>query len=182
MEIRLSLLLLVLLLTSGVALSASRPHAVRDPQSFDTKALIELEDAAAVARGNLDVARQLTTTYLRLGQPGLAIAAVRHAPPELARDPVLTHRLSQAYEASGRVEDALNTAQLAFARCATPGASCNQATMAALEVHLDALATLQRWGVQDPRRDSRTGLAYQLAQRTARIASLGLVPGNSAAE
>jgi hypothetical protein len=86
---------------------------------------------------------------------------------------LLTHRLSQAYEASGRVDDALNTAQLARARCVLPGATCPPATMAALDMHADALGMLQRWGVQQPRRDSRTALAYRLAQRTARIASLG---------
>jgi hypothetical protein len=177
MEIRLSLLLLAVLLMAGVALSASHPRAVSDPMAAETRALAELEDAAALARGDLDVARKLTTAYLRLGQPGLVIAAVRSAQPELARDPLLTHRLSQAYEASGRVDDALTTAQLAFARCTTPDAGmtgCNIATLTALEVHLSALAMLQRWGVQEPRRDTRTALAYQLAQRTARIASLGV--------
>jgi hypothetical protein len=171
MEIRLSFVLLTLLLVSGVALSASRPRAVTDPHAEETRVLAELEDAAALGRADLDVARRLTTTYLRLGQPGLAIATVRSAPPEMARDPLLTHRLSQAYEASGRVFDALNTAQLAFARCTADGA-CSLATQAALEVHLSALTMLQRWGVQEPRRDTRTALAYQLAQRTARIASL----------
>jgi hypothetical protein len=178
MEIRLSLLLLALLFTSGLALSASRPRAVH-PQGqdvhdlSDVMALAELEDAAAVARGDLEVARRLSTTYLRLGQPGLAIATVRRAPSELARDPLLTHRLSQAYEASGRVEDALNTAQLALARCVGPS-SCSPSTSAALEVHIEALTMLRRWGVQEPKRDVRTGLAYRLAQRTARIASLGV--------
>jgi hypothetical protein len=173
MEIRLSLALLVLLLVSGAALSASRPRAVRDPASLETAALAELEDNASLARGNLELTRRLATTYLRLGQPGLVIAAVRSAPPELGRDAVLTHRLSQAYEASGRVDDALNTAQLARARCALPSSACSPATMAALDMHAEALAMLLRWGVQEPRHDTRTALAYRLAQRTARIASLG---------
>lgn len=173
MEIRLSLALLVLLLVSGAALSASRPHALRDPASLETAALAELEDNASLARGDLELTRRLATTYLRLGQPGLVIAAVRSAPPELGRDALLTHRLSQAYEASGRVDDALNTAQLARARCALPSASCSPATMAALDMHAEALAMLLRWGVQEPRHDTRTALAYRLAQRTARIASLG---------
>jgi hypothetical protein len=178
MEIRLSLALLVVLLVAGAALSASRPRAVSDPLSSETQALAELEDTASLARGDLDVARRLTTTYLRLGQPGLAIAAVRSAPSELGRDPMLTHRLSQAYEAVGRVEDALSTAQLARARCASPAAACSPALLATFDMHAEALAMLQRWGVQDPRRDSRTALAYRLAQRTARIASLGLVSVN----
>jgi hypothetical protein len=175
MEIRLSLALLVVLLIAGAALSASRPRAVSDPLSSETQALAELEDTASLARGDLEVARRLTTTYLRLGQPGLAIATVRSAPAELGRDPMLTHRLSQAYEAVGRVEDALSTAQLARARCASPASVCAPALLATFEMHAEALAMLQRWGVQEPRRDSRTALAYRLAQRTARIASLGLV-------
>lgn len=174
MEIKLSLLLIVLLLVSGAALSAGHPKAVGISE-HDLKTLSELEDAAALSRNNLDVARRLTTLYLRLGQPGLAIAAVRSVPPELARDAVLTHRLAQAYEATGRVDDALNTAQLALARC-TARSGCSHGTAATLEMHVEALGMLQRWGVQEPRRDSRTALAYRLAQRTARIASLGLLP------
>jgi tetratricopeptide (TPR) repeat protein len=173
MEIKLSLLLLALLLISGAALSAGRPKAVGNAREHDLRALAELEDAAALARNDLEVTRRLATSYLHLGQPGLAIAAVRSAPAELARDAVLTHRLSQAYEASGRVDDALNTAQLALARC-TPRSGCPLGTAAGLETHVEALTMLQRWGVQEPRRDTRTALAYRLAQRTARIASLAL--------
>jgi hypothetical protein len=173
MEIRLSLGLLALLIGAAITLSASRPHALYDPASADTRALAELEDAASQSRGNLELVRTLATTYLRLGQAGLAIAAIRNAPPEQARDALLTHRLSQAYEASGRVEDALSTALLASARC-TGDHTCSPSTAAALEMHAEALATLMRWGVQDPRHDARTGLAYRLAQRTARIASLGM--------
>jgi hypothetical protein len=175
MEIKLSLLLLALLLVSGATLSAAHPKAVGNVRDHDLKALSELEDAAALARNDLDVARRLTTMYLQLGQPGLAIATVRSAPAELARDAVLTHRLSQAYEASGRVDDALNTAQLAQARC-TPRSGCSHSVSATLEMHIEALGMLQRWGVQEPRRDTRTALAYRLAQRTARIASLALSP------
>ena len=177
MEIRLSLGLLALLFVAAAALSASRPRAVIDPVGSDTHALAELEDAASLARGDIGVTRRLATTYLRLGQPGLAIATIRSAPPELTRDPMLTHRLSQAYEASGRVDDALSTAQLARARCrseATSASLCTAAIQTTLEMHEEALSMLVRWGVQEPRRDTRTALAYRLAHRTARIASLGL--------
>src|SRR5262249_35030236 len=136
--------------------------AVFEPTSIDAHELADLEDAASLHHHDLDLTRRLAATYLRLGQPGLTIAAVRGAPPELARDPMLTHRLSQAYEASGRVEDALGTAQLARARCAAASdgrTACSAATQAALEMHEEALAMLQRWGVQEPRRDSRTALA-----------------------
>ena len=185
MEIRVSLLLLVVLVVTGSALSASDPKSFVDPADGDTQLLAQLEDAASVARGDLAVTQRLAATYLRLGHPGLAITAVRAAPPEIGRDPMLTHRLAQAYEASGRVEDALGTAELALARCrcsATQGEACDQSahcspsTVAAFEMHREALTMLMRWGVSDPKHDTRTGLAYRLAQRTARIASLAVHP------
>ncbi len=191
MEIRLSVVLLAVLLLLGSALSASEPATVQTEAARavvgmgvgDASGLAQLEDAVALDRSNLERTRELATVYLRLGQPGLAISAVRAAPPELARDALLTHRLAQAYEASGRVDDALATAQLAHARClcALSGSEmctniprCSGGTLAALEMHEEALATLTRWGVADPRHDGRTGLAYKLAQRTARIASIAL--------
>jgi hypothetical protein len=185
MEIRVSLVLLAALVVTGSALSASGPSALVDPISVEAQQLSQLEDAASAARGDLTLTQRLAATYLRLGHPGLAITAVRAAPPEVGRDPVLTHRLAQAYEASGRVEDALGTAELALARCkcvvaqelsCEQAARCSASTIAALEMHQDALTMLLRWGVSDPRHDTRTALAYRLAQRTARIASLAIRP------
>lgn len=181
MEIRVSLVLLVVLVVTGSALSASGPAALVDPVSLESQQLTWLEDAASASRGDLALTQRLAATYLRMGHPGLAITAVRAAPPDVARDPMLTHRLAQAYEASGRVEDALGTAELAIARCkcvagqgdlCESAARCSAATVAALEMHQEALTMLMRWGVTDPKRDTRTALAYRLAQRTARIASL----------
>lgn len=186
MEIRLSVVLLAVLLLLGSALSASDPIAVRTAEQGEAGELAQLEDAVAQNRADLPLTRSLAGTYLRLGQPSLAIAAVRAAPAELGRDPMLTHRLAQAYEATGRVEDALATAELAHARClcslrdsemCTNIPKCTGSLLAALEMHQEALSMLARWGVSDPRRDGRTGLAYKLAQRTARIASLGITDG-----
>jgi hypothetical protein len=187
MEIRVSVVLLVVLVVTGSALSASEPRSLVDPVDPDSVALAQLEDAASASRGNLALTQRLAATYLKLGHPGLAISAVRAAPAEVGRDPMLTHRLAQAYEASGRVLDALGTAELALARCrCAAGAraddaecrgtrSCSPSTMAAFEMHAEALAMLVRWGVTEPRHDTRTALAYRLAGRTARIASLGLI-------
>ena len=181
MEIRVSLVLLAVLVVTGSALSAAKPDALVDPASTESQQLSQLEDAASGARSDLALTQRLAAAYLRLGHPGLAITAVRAAPPEVVRDPLLTHRLAQAYEASGRVEDALGTAELALARCrcsapqdesCDPASQCSASTFAALTMHQDALMMLVRWGVSDPRRDTRTALAYRLAQRTARIASL----------
>ena len=84
---------------------------------------------------------------------------------ELARDPQHRWTIGEHMQ--------ITRTQLARARCASPSAACSPATMAALDMHAEALGMLQRWGVQEPRRDTRTALAYRLAQRTARIASLG---------
>jgi hypothetical protein len=184
MEIRLSVVLLAVLLVLASALSASHPTAVELVDAGEATALAILEDSVARKRDDLELTRELAATYLRMGRPGLVIATVRTAPPELSRDPMLTHRLAQAYEASGRVEDAFATAQLAHARCmcvlrgselCASVPRCTGSTLAALEMHEEALSMLAQWGVEDPRRDGRTGLAYKLARRTARIASLGLV-------
>lgn len=183
MEIRLSVGLLAVLAFAAHALTASEPVAVLDPSDPDVHALAQLEDATAQARTDLERTRQLANEYLHRGRPGLAIATVRAAPPDLVRDPLLTHRLAQAYEATGRVDDALATAQLAHARCLCSARGvqtcasvprCSIGMLTALEMHEDALEMLARWGVQDPRHDGRTGLAYRLAQRTARIASIGV--------
>ncbi|MDD9933751.1 MAG: hypothetical protein OXT09_09115 [Myxococcales bacterium] len=185
MEIRLSVLFLVLLGGLAYGLLAQEPTATLEPGTGTSTELMALEDAFAADRGDLDLARRLSAEYLRMGQPGMAIAAVRAAAPELAADPLLSHRLSLAYEASGRLDDALATAHLALTRCeraigssraalttVPPRFACNPPTLISLEQHTQALVSMVRWGVTDPRTDPRAPVARNLAQRRASIASL----------
>ena len=104
---------------------------------------------------SLELARGLAASYLRLGEPALAIGVVRSVSPELVTDPILTHRLAQAYEAVGRLDDAAATAAVARARClraigssdalatAAPARfDCSPSALVTLEQHEQALTQM----------------------------------------
>jgi hypothetical protein len=183
MEVRLNLLVVVLLGLSWAHLTASTPVASFEPRSSASRELAALEDAFAHAPDDVVLARQLAETYLDLGRPGLAIAALRSGDPTLLEHPLVAHRLAQAYEASGRVLDAYSTADLALQRCARglgtldapsntplPRHVCDQHEHAVLATHHRALSLMVEWGVAVPGRDPRTEVAYDLAFRRARVA------------
>lgn len=183
MEIRLNLVLLGALAIIWATLSATEPAAAIHPDDPTRHDLAELEDRFARDRTDVVAARRLATQYLEIDRPGLAIATLRSASPELLDDPMLAHRLAQAYEMTGRVLDAHATARLALARCArslgTAGSSsatplprygCSEREYAALDRHLVALDHMVRWGVAEPRGDHRTQLAYDIALRQVRVA------------
>jgi hypothetical protein len=185
MEIRLSLGLLALLGVMAFGLTSRTPEAVPASRGDAAQELAELEDAFAAAHHDLAVAQRLSASYLRLGEPALAIGVVRSVTPDLVADPILTHRLAQGYEAVGRLDDAVATAAVAHARClravgssdafaaSTPaGFACSPAALVALEQHAQALSHMLRWGVSDPRTDPRARLARRLAERRVRIASI----------
>jgi len=184
MEIRLNLALLAALGIAWAALTATEPVAALDPASAETRDLLALEDLFALNHSDIGLARRLSERYLELDRPGLAVAALRSADPELLEDPMLSHRLAQAYEASGRMLDALATAEVALARCGRslgtadsfsttplPRYGCGEREYAVLAMHQEALDHMVRWGVADPQRDERTRLAYDLALRRVRVAS-----------
>jgi hypothetical protein len=189
MEIRLSLGLLALLGVMAFGLTSRAPQAVLPTQGEAVQELAELEDAFAAAHDDLALAQRLAATYLRFGEPALAIGVVRNVSPDLVTDPILTHRLAQAYEAVGRLDDAVATAAVAHARClravgssealaasTPPRFGCSSAALVALEQHAQALSHMLRWGVTDPRSDPRAREARHLAERRVRIASLGQEP------
>lgn len=184
METKVNLVLLAILGVAWGAVSLAEPAAALDPQASSTNELAQLEDAFAADRGNAGLAARLADHYVDLRSPQLAVAALGASTPEVRRDPAILHRLAQAYEETGRVEDALGTARLALARCAraigtsraseltpVPTHDCTERTYAALDMHASALAHMVRWGVTDPQTDRRTPTAYALAVRSARILS-----------
>jgi hypothetical protein len=183
MELRINVVLLSLLACAWAGLSVSEPVAALEPGAPETRALASLEDEFAAHPGDLRLARALSAAYLDVGRPGLAVATLRAADPTLLEDPTLAHRLAQAYERSGRVLDALATADLALQRCAralgsddashatpVPRFGCSERTYASLDVHRSALGHMVRWGVAEPASDSRTAKAYRLATRSATLA------------
>src|SRR5688572_13474960 len=117
MEIRVNVVLLGVLVVAWASLSASEPAAALDPEDPATRELAALEDAFAHDPNDAALGRALAEAYLDIDQPGLAIAAIRASSADLMDDPMLAHRLSQAYERSGHLLDALATAELAAARC-----------------------------------------------------------------
>ena len=184
MEIRISLGLMVALMVTAWGLSAHRPRAVMAPHRSDTGELAAIEDEFARNRDGLALGRRLAANYLRQEHPGLAIAAIRAADAALLADPILSHRLAQAYEKSGRLDDAVATANLALARCGralgtreagsvtrTPAYGCSAGEFAVIERHQRALLLMNGWGVQDPRTDPRAKLARLLSERRARLAT-----------
>jgi hypothetical protein len=183
MEIRLSLGVLALLGVIAFGLTARPPIAALSPDTPYAAELAALEDSLAADPADLQVARQLAGEYLRLGRPAFALGVVRAVRPALVVDPLLTHRLAQAYEALGRLDDAAITASVARARClralgersmlfAQPDPlQCTPAALVALEQHEQALLQMVRWGVTDPRTDPRARLAHRTAERFVRIAS-----------
>jgi hypothetical protein len=184
MEIRLSLALLALLGAIAFSLTARPPIAALAPDGSYAVELAALEDALAANPADVQVARRLAGEYQRLGRPAFALGVVRAVRPELVVDPLLTHRLAQAYEALGRLDDAAITAAVARARCLRALAGpqtvlfvppnplqCSPATLVALEQHEDALLLMVRWGVNDPRVDPRARVAHRTAERLVRIAA-----------
>jgi hypothetical protein len=181
MEVRASALILLLLVVGAVGLTAVAPEAVVPQQGFSR--LSQLEDGFAQDPTDVHTASLLAATYVELRRPALAIALIRSVGSRSLEDPHLTHQLARAYEATGRIPDALGTANLAFARCAraigssdtpnvtrVPEHSCSEQALASLERHRNALGHMNAWGVQDAR-DPRTALAYQVAERRVSLAS-----------
>lgn len=183
MELRVNVVLLLLLAGVWAQQTATSPSATFAAEDPGTAELARMEDAFALDSDDVVLARRLAETYLDLQRPGLAIATLRSGDPALLEHPVVAHRLAQAYEQSGRVEDALATSDLALARCArslgtsdapsgtaVPRFSCDGHQHAVLRMHREALRRMVEWGVARPATDPRARLAYELASRRARIA------------
>ncbi len=184
MEIKLNVLLLGCLAFAwwGVASLRTEPCLTQDPGVRDR--LGALEDRAAHRPDHPIVVAELMDAYLDTGEAGAAIAVAGRAAPELLESPRILHRLSHAYEASGRVDDALATATSAVSRCEAAlrlGRSgslqvstrfgCSARLRAGLDTHRRALAHMRRLGITDPRADARTLIAYRLASRSVQLAA-----------
>lgn len=183
-EMKVNVVLLAVLGGCWAAVTLAEPAAALDPRDPTVAELAELEDAYAADRSNSELAQRLADHYLGLHSPQLAVAALSAAAPAVREDPAVLHRLAQSYEETGRMEDALATAQLALARCARalgtadasevtppPAHRCSERTYAALDMHANALTHLARWGVTDVHNDPRARTAYALAVRSVRIVS-----------
>src|SRR5690606_6588624 len=171
LEIRANLLLMAVVGLVWLGLRAHAPERIGDPRELTQ--LAALEDAAGADPHDRRALVALTDAYLESGHPMLAVSALRNADRVLLEEPVVAHQLARAYESSGRLLDALATADLALARCgrvigaqpldtAVPHFACTERTYALLETHKSALERMVRWGIVDPRVDPRAQRAYDL--------------------
>lgn len=187
LEIRLNAALIALAGLLWLALYAHAPTLTSSPHEMAQ--LGQLEDAFNRTPDSLSALVALSEAYLESSHPQLAVALVRSASPKLLEEPAVTHQLASAYERSGRLLDALATADLALARCARvlgaaaslkelPRYRCSERTFATLETHKSALERMVHWGIVDPRVDPRAQRAYDLALRRARIA-VGELPAST---
>ncbi len=182
MEYGVNILVAALLFGTWAALTAVDPVAVSEPKSISSTRLVFLEDALAHDRASLGLAEQLAGAYLEMGMPALAIGVLRDAAIDLSDSPLAVHRLAEAYEATGRMEDALATSERALTRCGRslgldpatnvgprPARGCEMRDYIAFEMHRSALARMVQWGVASSD-DTRVQLAYEMARRRASIA------------
>jgi len=188
LEIRVNLVLIAFVALVWLGLYAQTPSRLGEPQAMAQ--LGALEERAARHPDDAVVLASLSERYLAAGYPLLAITAIRAADEVLLERPEIAHQLARAYEGSGRLLDALATADLALTRCArvlgakhvvtaVPTFDCDERTLAKLDIHKGALERMVRWGVVDPRVDARAKRAYDVAQRRARIAVGELPPGDT---
>ena len=177
-EIRFNLVLIALASLCWAALSA---HSVEPILEAPELAELRRVEANAARSGAPDDLVVLSEAYLSRGFPALAVVALRAAEPHHLEVPAVAHQLARAYEQSGRLIDALATADLALVRCSrvlgarflstqVPPYGCSERTLAKLDMHKGALERMARWGIVDPRSDPRAQRAYDLALRRARIA------------
>lgn len=127
-----------------------------------------------------DAFRELLQAYVDADQPALAVALAGRARAYSRRDPFVTYQLARAYGRLGRFEDAAETARLARARCESelygsdairsPRGPCSARLFVAMDTHVRAMETLVRWNVVGVS-DSRYNQAFEVVQRTARLAS-----------
>lgn len=184
MEIRINVVLIALLAAVWLGLRAHSPAAV--VAEAQAPSLATLEDTFAHDRMNQIALSSLTEAYLEASQAELAIVVLRAAEPALLEEPGIAHQLARAYEQTGRLHDALATADLALTRCArvlgarpldtaVPHFGCSENIYSKLDIHRLALERMVQWGIVDPRVDPRATRAYDEANRKRRmvINSLG---------
>lgn len=182
MELGINLVVFAGLGLTWMVLTPDEIHA--DFPRADAPRLGALERQLHEDPSDLPVLRELSTAYLAAQRPGAAVAALRSADPALLEHPALGRALAESYEAMGRFDDALASAQLTLDRCAralgasdgpsgtaVPRFRCSAREYAGLSIHEEALRRIVAWNVVRVG-DRRIAHAYDLALRRARIASV----------
>lgn len=148
--------------------------------------LAEIEDAYYHNAGDALLGQKLSAEYRERGEPGLALATLRHMSPSAKGAPAIQHEYALIYADLGRLPEAIAAERIAVVRCArllgygpvpNAPATCTEGQLTRMELHLSVMEQLNRMGVSDPSLDpARTREAFESSFRTARLAS---VPGAS---
>lgn len=143
--------------------------------------LAELEDAYYNNAGDAVLGQRLSAEYRERGEPGLALAALRQMSPAAKGAPAIQHEYALIYADLGRLPEAIAAERIALVRCAriigygevpNAPATCNEASLTRMELHLSVMERLNRMGVVDPSLDpDKVREAFDASVRTARLAS-----------
>ncbi len=142
-------------------------------RSAERNRLVRLEHASAEARASRATLLELAEGYLDARQPGMAIATIERASPELRTVAEVEHLYARALVAAGRATEALMAERRALSACArAPGTdACSASLQASSARRIALLETLQGFGVEDaPMNPKATQLAYVVATRPVAVA------------
>lgn len=125
-----------------------------------------LEDQAAAQPTDPARVKELAQAYLDARQPGMALAAIEHAPVSVREQPTVEHLYARALLEQGRSADALAAEQRVLARCADGATPCSSYLVASATRRADILAQLVQLGIEDANaHPEASGLAYLNATR-----------------
>lgn len=132
-----------------------------------------------VARSPADEAKliKLGQAYVARGAPGLAVAAIRNAPPELQQSPHVQHLWARALLHQGLASQALAMQRQVLQAC--DQGRCDLNLQARAQHHECFLQGLVQRGIEDYRRDPDGALdAYRDVEKTM-VAIVSPMPSSS---
>lgn len=128
------------------------------------RALARLEARVALHPHDAHALAQLADAYLERSAPGLAEAALEHAPAAVREEPRIADARARALSLLGKPRLALEVQRSVLARC--DESPCPRALAARASQRAGWLAELIRMGVRDPERQPRLAeLAYRRSVR-----------------
>jgi hypothetical protein len=141
-----------------------------DSRAFSVGNLDGLERAVAATPDATSTAR-LVGAYLDRGEPGLAMAALDHARPEVRVVAALATLEARTLFARGRARQALAAAERASQACADDG--CAAWVLASATRQVAFLEQVVADGIEDPTTaPDRVQAAYERSARTVRLVAM----------
>jgi hypothetical protein len=131
--------------------------------------LDQAEGLAAAAPSSAAALAALAGAYVERGEPGMALAAIAHAPASTRTSPEVGDAAARAWLAEGSAERALAASRGVLATCAERG--CGAWIEARAQRRVDFCEALRGAGVDDPSRDPEAARrAWSRSAREVRLA------------